>query len=481
MSWLAAASACALPPLLGAATLRALRADRALDRLAWIAWCLLAGALCIAAILFAWTAASLPLEARFVAPAVLVATVALFAISRRRAATMPAAAASREPAASRAAFALGFAFALATALDSAVLADRRPIMLNDEAVIWAAKAKAMQLAGGLNARLPELMVGRPILSADDLAAIGDARHPDYPLLDPLLQVWAFVHRGAIAHVVNRVPIQVLTIALLLLLASALRRRCPGWIAGALLVLFASCRELQIQLGSANADALVALGLLAALDAFDRWLQGEGAAHFRLGCLGLALLVWSKNEGALLALCALAACAARGMRPLVAELRKLRIGDLALAALPLLIVLATWLVNRRFGFTNDLVTGRDGRSFLELIPRQIGARAGAIASGFADAFLARTMSVRHAPIALLVCVIAFPLRLWCEQSRTLAALALAIAGFALVYAGSPHVVEWHLETSLPRLVLQLLPLIYVALAGALDLALREARQARTSSS
>ena len=98
----------------------------------------------------------------------------------------------------------------------------------------ARKAKALYDTGGLG--------------ADYAAALGAdvaAPHKDYPLLNPLLQSWVFLHRGRVTHVENRLPIQLLFVALVLALASALRHHASPGIGAALLVLVLTTSQARL--------------------------------------------------------------------------------------------------------------------------------------------------------------------------------------------------------------------------------------------
>src|SRR6185503_2582382 len=99
------------------------------------------------------------------------------------------------------------AIALALALARGVESSRRPVLLGDESLIFADKAKILFDVGES---------GEPLVARVDLQRVA---HFDYPSLDSLLQLWSFVLAGQILFVENRFLVQLAGLSLVCLLAA----------------------------------------------------------------------------------------------------------------------------------------------------------------------------------------------------------------------------------------------------------------------
>lgn len=440
-----------LPPVLGASVLARLGISARDDALAHLGWAQLAGGLVAAAVLFLWAWLALPWEPGLLVPLLVALALALAVLggSRRRPLRDPTRPAFAHTAAQRIERGLFLAlvlFLVALALARAAQASLLPTMTGDEHGIWAVKAKLLFDCGGLTGEYGRRTLGFP------------GSHPDYPLLNPLLQLWAHVQAGSIVHVENRFPIQAFVPALVLALAAALRRVLRPAAAGALLLCVLSTDPVALYSRDATADLMVALGLVAALDALLRWRATGAAQWLRLAALSLAFLVWSKNEG-LLYLCGILAAVAAGLRPPGRPPWR----ALAWLALPLAAALATWLTNARFSFENDLAT----TSAPAILAERLGERIGPLSSFFLE-LLARTPAKNGGLFAafLALCLLAPRRALGPLLRGPTVLLALALAGWFLVYLATPHELAWHLGTSAVRVTSQALPAVALWLALAL---------------
>ncbi len=360
----------------------------------------------------------------------------------------------------RAFFGLVLALALVVTWERIVSAGHLPVVTTDEAHIWAVRAKVLFLSGGFNADYAAWLHGQPPLS-----------HADYPLLNPLLQARVFAQAGGLVHFENRLPIQLFAPALILLMASALRRRLRPGLAGLLLLLLPALRMTAQSTYRANADLMVATGFLLAADFLLRFRASGAAREARIACVGLALCVWSKNDGLLpvLALaCAWAvdAWVRRGTGPLVGEEGQAR-KFLPWSALPLAAVLATWGLNARFGFESDIVAGGErGSSFFGLLVSQAPERIVPVLRWFATELFGNLRQGQLVVPLALVVISTHPRRVFGPNLRfgTLTWLAV-LGGYVLVYVGSHQELAWHLETSSARVVFQALPFTLLWLAEA----------------
>lgn len=448
----------AVPALLGSALLRALGPGPAQDRLGRAAWAWLLGTLGLGALLFAWAALRLPWSASGVSAVALSGAIAAFLLARRRAdepvpVPAPSAPAGR---AERWLFGAVLAFCLLVSLERMLAAGELPILRTDEAAIWAARAKAIHHAGGFGAPYLELVTSEPRL-----------QHPDYPPLNPLLQLWVHVNAGRIVHFAPRLPIQLFVPAATLALASAFRARVRPAVAAPLLLLFPSLRAVGYETYRANADVMAAFGLLVALDALQRWRDGGGAAWLRLAALALGFLVATKNEG-LVYLVALGLALGIGRWLHGRAGRPLRRPDLAWAIVPALVAAVHLGFNARYGFRDPMLAGGHGSASLLAHLREHGLeRLGTVlrvlCGGMAwNARLTQLLVPAFAALVLLHPRRAFGRRL----AVPTALIALVLAAYVGMYVASFQDVEWHLVTSAPRVVFQVLPalLVWMALAA-----------------
>ena len=453
----------ALPWTLGATLLLALGVRPRADRRAFAGHSWFAGALALAVLLHAWLLLGLPLtRTTFVATAVAVAAL-LAAIGARRggaagaaAAPAPAAARTRVPW-----LALAVLLALALTADRIVHANAVAVVMEDEAEIWAGKAKALFVAGDFGARLGPLAA--------------DFSHADYPPLDPLLQLWSYVLAGRIVHVENRLPLQWGTLAGTLLLASALRRRAPAIVAAGLLLLWIAASETGELVRYANADALVAFGLLGAADAWLRFAEGGGTGWWRVAAVQLGVLVWAKNEGDLLLVVALAAGGVALARDAALRARMRALGRQWLwLALPLLLVAVQVAINRRFDWRNDLMQpAGDAPPLWRGLGRRLDfASLAQIATAFVrELFFRRDAAGRLvAGQACLVAAFLGPALLGTRAawrgaaSAVTLALLLGLAGLFLVYSATPNELEWQLRLSAHRVLYHIVPTAVLALGA-----------------
>jgi len=453
LDWLEVLSVLLVPLALGAACLRFQGIVPRTDRLAYLGWAWLEGSVALAAVLSLWLWLELPLAALWLAPTVLLLAGLGFAFARRVPALEPSAP-NAAPAWERALFALVVAALLVTTVDRILLASADILVGSDEARIWAAKAKILFNAGGFG---PEF---RAAMGTPEVIA-----HPDYPPLNPLLEMWVHAHAGSIVHVESRLPIQAFALAGVLVAASALRRRARPLVAALFLVCIGTIgRFFTYQVFS---DALIAIGLLACWDFWQRYEEDGELAWLRaLGCTA-PLLVWSKNEGSLqvlaFGLALLLALALRRARlPGPAERRRVLVWTLPLV---LSIVYLRWF-NAHFDLVNDLIQGSaeapdstggsNGPGFLELARENAEGNVRPIVTTFAN-LIAETQQTHCLTLLFLVLAVLGARRAF-GPGRAVFTLGLLVAllGYMAVYLGTHWEVEVHLKHSAHRLVYQLTP-------------------------
>ena len=442
------------PALLGLALARLLGLTPAGDRWAFWAWSWLLGALGTALVTFVWLHTPLAVGTVWPLDAAVLGLALAAAWWGRRAPPVAPAPAAAAPRWERIVFALALGLGLVVTLQRMLEGDRVPIFEDDEAHVWALKAKLIFHSGGFTPAFD--------------AALADEHfvyHRDYPLLIPLLHLWTFAHCGEITHVLNRVPIQLFALALVPALGSALARVVRPAAAAALVWVVIATAEAARQGRTAHADLALALGLVVALDGWLRWRSDGQPAWWRLSCAGAGLVVFAKTEGLLLVVaCLCGLVAARLVRGGPLE-RPMGSGDARASraargwlALPLGLVLLTWCFNAYHGFANDVAVGdqRD-QGFVGLLLSQAGPRLGTVlAWSWENLLLSRPWSGHLPWLALgLMVVLAPRLRRDALAIPALAVLA-AYSGHLLVFLGTPHEIEWHLSTAAGRVSWQVAP-------------------------
>jgi hypothetical protein len=440
-----------VPALLGAALLRLQGVAPRTDPLAFGGWAWLQGSLALAMVLSLWLWLELPLRAAWILPALLALTAALYGLGRRVEVMAPSTEA-RHPAWERLLFGLTLAFLLLTLLDRILLAASDVVATSDEARIWASKAKVLFHTGGFGAGFRAALAEPEVIS-----------HPDYPPLSPLLQVWVHAHAGEIVHVESRLPIQAFGIAGLLLAASALLRRARPLVATPFLACIGTLGFARFSMGQAFSDVLIATGLLACWDLWQRFEEDGRRVWLRVLCACAPALLWSKNEGLLHVLAfgvafSFAACFRRTRLPQRRGLRAALAGTLPLLGS---IVYLQWF-NRHFELSNDLVRstaehlGTDRGGLAAFVEHAAGNVRPILASFAAQ--IGATPRTRFLLLAFLVLTASSP-RVAFGKGRLAFTLGLLLAllGYMAVYLWSPwRDVEVHLKHSVHRLVYHLLP-------------------------
>jgi hypothetical protein len=438
-----------IPLVLGGATMRALGLTARGGPLTFWSAAYLCGCFCVALLLQGTLLVGAPLQVWLLWPLCLLVSGGLFCVGRchsQRAASGPLPAAPRWE---RCLFALALGICVLVVVDRTLLANYAPITTADESVNWAAKAKVLYQTGQFGQPYEEQARSSQVL-----------RNPDYPLFNPLLQLWAYVNAGKVLHYDARIPLQAGILALLFLLADTVRRHSrPAVAAGlTLLVLFSTTTQLALQ--QAAADALVATCLLLVVAAWLRYRAAGEPAAWRLFCVGLTLLAWTKNEGLMLALLTL-------VLVLLDRKRSVRQHSLRWLALGCAVVTFHFASNAWHGFENDLLAGGpDGPALWSRLPAQFGDRW----LPFTDWLLSRMWFAPRTNqwliAAFLLICLTFPQQVWRPPLRLLTALLIgSLIAFLLVYAGSYRDLDWHLDTSGRRVLFQLLPTtaLWLALA------------------
>jgi hypothetical protein len=215
-----------------------------------------------------------------------------------------------------------------------------------------------------------------------------------------------------------------------------------------------------------------------LDAWLRWRAAPHAAWWKLGTLGAACALWSKNDGAMVvfaAACAFVLVHLARPRALLPRLR-LRRAHLWLLV-PLAVVVSTLVHNRAFGVGSDLILENRRRASLPArLLEKWDVNGPEVLRYFAESAL-DPFEFGMLPAALVVLVLLRP-RASVRDGRALPLLALALAtlGYMAIFTATTADLDWHLRTAARRILLQIFPAIVVLLAAQLGSVMGAARSA-----
>ncbi|MGA1606187.1 MAG: hypothetical protein ACO4CT_04330 [Planctomycetota bacterium] len=469
-----------VPLLVGLGLLRWMGQPCGAERGTTLSWAYLVGSLAAAAVLWIWTLTGKPVPG-----AALwwglggVGTLLAVGARRCRAGQEEAAPARMAPKGPEdALFAVVVGLLLLHVLDEATARNAVPILAGDEGNIWAAKAKVLHVA-------PDSV--SPAFREEAALFV---QHPDYPLLNPLLQLGAFEVAGRLTGADSRLPIQTVMLALVLMAASALRRFVRPFVAGALLLALFTTDMSRFLAGSAYADHLVMFGLFAAVDAWSRFRMTGDPRWFRLSCLGMVFAILAKNEGTMLCLLAVVVGGSlRALRVLAGPSVPPTWRERGWLAAPFCAVLAIQAHNAVLAFRNDLfdpavdASGLTGRLFA-----QFQEHAGVVAAYAWREILvapATTHLVFGGLLVGLLVIVLVPSR----RPRTeflVPALCTfgALAVYQLVFVATPYEIDKHLPAAAVRVAMHVAPLSVMAQAmlwGDLFPALRSRERVRSPAS
>ena len=395
--------------------------------------------------LFLWLAATGRLRAYVWSEIVLLVLLA-FAVWLRRDRRVETAATARQFEAGRDLERLvAAAFALVLVCSAAmfvIFSVREPHGLFDAVSMWNAKARLIFRSGGEWQAATSLYIS----------------HPDYPLLVPLSIARIWIYAGRESTTAQALLAGMFTFAIvgvLVCAVAALRTRTQGMLAG--LVLLAPMVFLRF--GSWQyADFPLASFALATLVLFCVHAQGPPASHAQLVLAGVmaGLTAWTKNEGLLFVVIAVAALALAQGRAGVERTQLRKLLWFGVGLLPLL-VLIVWFKSQ-VETPNDLVAGQSVQSAIEKLTDITRYKL------ITKALLQQLVFFGGWELNPFYLLLLYPLsvgvRIGGDDRRGVltvtVALALMFAGYVLVYLLTPRELPWHLETSLDRLLLHLWP-------------------------
>jgi hypothetical protein len=322
---------------------------------------------------------------------------------------------------------------------------------SDGANIWSAKAKVLFTSPGPGAEFAAAATTFPL-------------HPDYPLLNPLLQFGAYVQAGGLTLAFQRLPIVAFYPALLLAAIAAFRRHVPGLAAVAMALVLISADGLRAHAGDLYSDTMVMVGLLVAVDAWLRWCDGGAPAYFRLALLAATVTASGKNEGSMLVVVAGLAIAVARLCGAVRRALPPRLGDRAWLLLPVAVAGGQQLFNAAIGVDCDLFAGQGSGSFGARLFAGLGERAPRLIGFFGGEVVLGVQQTRLVFALLLVVVVLCRRRTWRTAAMVPALVTFAgLGAYGLVFAGTYWELDRHLATAGVRVALHLAPLALLATA------------------
>lgn len=332
---------------------------------------------------------------------------------------------------------LACAFAIFT-----VLISREPHGQYDAVAMWNTKARIIFRGG--------------VRWTD--AFSGYVQHPDYPLLLPLSIARGWTYLGKDPTVVPSVLAILFTfgtVGLLVSSVSALRGKTQGFLAG--LVLFGPFTFISHGI-SQYADFPLAFFFLAALVLFSLQDRAPARGQGLLVLAGLAagFSAWTKNEGILFLLTVVAARFA-----VVVPLKGLKVYGKQLlyftyGLLPILVIL--FYFKSQVAVANDIIGAQGSHS---LVGKLTDASRYQLILGALAGQFEKFGGWKPNPIYLLAL---YPLCVGVKVEgrdrpgvlTSVVALCLLLLGYCFIYLITPNDLNWHLSTSLDRLLLQLWP-------------------------
>jgi len=290
-------------------------------------------------------------------------------------------------------------------------------------------------------------------------------HPQYPLMLPLTEAWLYGWIGSPNQSALKLLFPLFYFSLMALFFAALRRHVSHTQALAGCVGFALIPSFAIGPGGATtgyADVPLAAFVFGAVSyACSGLSQGRRPRQIILAAILSGLAAWTKPEGVLLAGCLVVAVLAAFLLRVSAgstDSAHWKRAVFALALGPALVVIPWWVFQRQYGVS-------DTRDFLPFSAANIEANYSRLPliAGLIGHELLRAGRWAALWPAFVVATLVAGASL--GRSRT-GLLTMMVVGPLAIYAGTFTLSAWpnyrdHLATALPRLLLPLAPMAWLA--------------------
>jgi hypothetical protein len=285
-------------------------------------------------------------------------------------------------------------------------------------------------------------------------------HPAYPLWIPLTELWLYLWMGEANQFWLKLlfpPFYVAGMILLVHVATQLTgRRWIGLLAAALFFFVPSLTNTVGGIQAGYVDVPISIVYLAAIGFLLVFAETNDPADFRFSAMALAVLPWTKQEGAVLWLVA-AGCAA------VVICRQRRWSALAWLV-PGVSIIVGW---KAFCAAMAMIPTHEHQLTLSTLRTNFPRLA-----VISRAFFAELFDIQHWSIFWPIVGLAFAWLFWRARTQRLYILVVAIMTPVAIYSGSFLFSGWpdwavHMNVSISRLLLQVVPLTFLALALALQ--------------
>jgi hypothetical protein len=304
-----------------------------------------------------------------------------------------------------------------------------------------------------NLRARFLYRGYPAYWKDGFSPLLGWSHVDYPLLVPLSVARGWTFAGRESTVVPAVFAALFALGIVVAAAVSVGRargRARGALAGAAIL---ACPAFVKYSSSQCADVPLAFFILATFVAMFRAFESPpGRSAWLMAGASAGLAAWTKNEGLLflvvfVTVAAIGSCGSGKTAGLKCA------GRLLLGALPMIVAL---MALKALAPGNDLLHAQSAESLVTAFGSL--DRVATVAAGVGQALWFGGAGA----VGVLPIIAAFGVVVGLDRPANpapmmaLIAMVLLIAGYAGVYALTPHDLEWQMKTSLDRVMLHAFP-------------------------
>ena len=283
------------------------------------------------------------------------------------------------------------------------------------------------------------------------------RHPDYPLLIPSLvaRSWKFYgHNTQLLPATIAIAFTFATVMLLYSSLSVLKSRTQGILGGVVLL---GTPFFIVDGAGLCADVPLAFFILCVCVLFCLSARfSDNYGYYILAGIAMGCAAWTKNEGllfiALTLLCHLVITVGKnGFRAYLREIAYLGAGFV-----PLFVIVV--VVKLKYSSPNDLISAQNMSFLFSTITDS--SRYFFIAATFYSRMMYLGKIFFPVPIILILYLLFIGTDIKREYREKLILLItilfLMLCGYALIYLGTPYDLEFHLRTSLDRLLIHVWP-------------------------
>jgi hypothetical protein len=314
-----------------------------------------------------------------------------------------------------------------------------PIEAPDAVAIYAIKAKAFYLKGGID---------RGILTD---VSYKDS-HQDYPLLLPLAECFVYRVFGFLNDHLVKIIFPLYFSSAIAIFYFILRRFIER--RGSILLAFMLSSVPQFAAFGTNgyADLLISCYYTAALLYLFVWMKERKPCYLMISALMSFSAIWTKNEGWMLFLVNAVVLTLFLMKDKAAVTKKVFIFA-GYAAGVIMLILPFVIFKNRLGLESDIIS-RD-----TLTPARMLGNIDRLGPIFYE-YQKHLFGPKRWNLAWLAVLSVFILKakeIFKDEKAYLAlAIILCLTGYTAIYIITPHGLGWHLSTSASRLLLHFLP-------------------------